>query len=297
MKGIILAAGAGTRLHPVSMPISKVLLPVYDKPMVYYPMSNLMMGGIRDILVITNEEDDSKFRKLLGDGSQFGVHIDYLIQYVPKGISDAFIIAEEWIDGDDVALILGDNIFCGQEMQSLIESAIEENEGATVFGYRVEDPERFGVVEFDEDMNAISIEEKPKNPKSDYAVVGLYFYDGKACELAKTLAPSKRGELEITDLNIRYMEEGRLKVKLLGNDVRWLDAGTFDSLLEAGNFIKDVQERTSRNVGCPEEIALNKGFVTKEEVIERISKFKDNSYQIYVKGICGIKPSIKNTQS
>jgi len=297
MKGIILAAGAGTRLHPVSMPISKVLLPVYDKPMVYYPLSNLMMGGIRDILVITNEEDDPKFRKLLGDGSQFGVHIDYLIQYVPKGISDAFIIAEEWIDGDDVALILGDNIFCGQEMQSLIESAIEENEGATVFGYRVEDPERFGVVEFDEDMNAISIEEKPKNPKSDYAVVGLYFYDGKACGLAKTLAPSKRGELEITDLNIRYMEEGRLKVKLLGNDVRWLDAGTFDSLLEAGNFIKDVQERTSRNVGCPEEIALNKGFVTKEEVIERISKFKDNSYQIYVKGICGIKPSIKNTQS
>ncbi|NCA74571.1 MAG: glucose-1-phosphate thymidylyltransferase, partial [Gammaproteobacteria bacterium] len=209
MKGIILAAGAGTRLYPVSMPISKVLLPVYDKPMVYYPLSNLMMGGIRDILVITNEEDDPKFRKLLGDGSQFGVHIDYLIQYVPKGISDAFIIAEEWIDGDDVALALGDNIFCGPEMQSLIRSAIEENEGATVFGYRVDDPERFGVVEFDADMNAISIEEKPKKPKSNYAVVGLYFYDGKACGLAKTLAPSDRGELEITDLNIKYMEEGR----------------------------------------------------------------------------------------
>ena len=291
MKGIILAAGAGTRLYPVSMPISKVLLPVYDKPMVYYPLSNLMMGGIRDILVITNEEDDPKFRKLLGDGSQFGVHIDYLIQYVPKGISDAFIIAEEWIDGDDVALVLGDNIFCGPEMQSLIRSAIEENEGATVFGYRVDDPERFGVVEFDADMNAVSIEEKPKKPKSNYAVVGLYFYDGKACGLAKTLAPSDRGELEITDLNIRYMEEGRLKVKLLGDDVRWLDAGTFDSLLEAGNFIKDIQTRSGKNVGCPEEIALKNGFVTKEEVIERISKFKDNSYQIYVKGICGIKPS------
>jgi glucose-1-phosphate thymidylyltransferase len=296
MKGIILAAGAGTRLYPVSMPISKVLLPVYDKPMVYYPLSNLMMGGIRDILVITNEEDDPKFRKLLGDGSQFGVHIDYLIQYVPKGISDAFIIAEEWIDGDDVALVLGDNIFCGPEMQSLIRSAIEENEGATVFGYRVDDPERFGVVEFDADMNAISIEEKPKKPKSNYAVVGLYFYDGKACGLAKTLVPSDRGELEITDLNIKYMEEGRLKVKLLGDDVRWLDAGTFDSLLEAGNFIKDVQTRTVKNVGCPEEIALKNGFVTKEEVIERISKFKDNSYQIYVKGICGID-TLKTEQS
>lgn len=288
MKGIILAAGAGTRLYPVSMPISKVLLPVYDKPMVYYPLSNLMMGGIRDILVITNEEDDPKFRKLLGDGSQFGVHIDYLIQYVPKGISDAFIIAEEWIDGDDVVLILGDNIFCGSDMQDLIRSAIEENEGATVFGCYVNDPERFGVVEFDADMNAVSIEEKPKKPKSNYAVVGLYFYDGKACGLAKTLVPSKRGELEITDLNIKYMEEGRLKVKILGEEVRWLDAGTFDSLLEAGNFIKDVQTRTAKNVGCPEEIALKSGFVTKEEVIERISKFKDNSYQIYVKGICGI---------
>jgi glucose-1-phosphate thymidylyltransferase len=297
MKGIILAAGAGTRLYPVSMPISKVLLPVYDKPMVYYPLSNLMMGGIRDILVITNEEDDPKFRKLLGDGSQFGVHIDYLIQYVPKGISDAFIIAEKWIGGDDVVLILGDNIFCGPEMQSLIKLAIEENEGATVFGYYVKDPKSFGVVEFDANMNAISIEEKPKKPKSNYAVVGLYFYDGRACELAKTLVPSDRGELEITDLNIRYMEEGRLKVKLLGDKVRWFDAGTFDSLLEAGNLIKKVQKRTSKNVGCPEEIALSKGFVTKEEVIERISKFKENSYQNYVKEICGIKTSIKNTQS
>ena len=297
MKGIILAAGAGTRLYPASIPISKVLLPVYDKPMIYYPLSNLMMGGIRDILVITNEEDGPRFRKLLGDGSQFGVHIDYLIQYVPKGISDAFIIAEEWIDGDDVALVLGDNIFCGPDMQDLIASAIKENEGATVFGYRVEDPKSFGVVEFDANMNVISIEEKPKKPRSNYAVVGLYFYDGRACELAKTLVPSDRGELEITDLNIRYMEEGRLKVKLFGDKVRWFDAGTFDSLLEAGNLIKKVQKRTSKNVGCPEEIALSKGFVTKEEVIERISKFKENSYQIYVKGICGIKPSIKNTQS
>ena len=291
MKGIILAAGAGTRLYPASIPISKVLLPVYDKPMIYYPLSNLMMGGIRDILVITNEEDGPRFRKLLGDGSQFGVHIDYLIQYVPKGISDAFIIAEEWIDGDDVALVLGDNIFCGPEMQSLIRSAIEENEGATVFGYRVDDPERFGVVEFDADMNAVSIEEKPKKPKSNYAVVGLYFYDGKACGLAKTLVPSDRGELEITDLNRRYMEEGKLKVKLLGDEVRWLDAGTFDSLLEAGNFVKDVRDKYKINVGCLEEIALKNGFVNKEEVIERIGKFKDNSYMTYVKGICGFRLS------
>jgi len=291
MKGIILAAGAGTRLYPASIPISKVLLPVYDKPMIYYPLSNLMMGGIRDILVITNEEDGPRFRKLLGDGSQFGVRIDYLIQYVQRGISDAFVIAEEWIGGDDVVLILGDNIFCGPDMQSLIKSAIKENEGATVFGHRVNDPERFGVVEFDADMNAISIEEKPERPKSDYAVVGLYFYDGRACELARTLVPSKRGELEITDLNRRYMEEGKLKVKLLGDEVRWLDAGTFDSLLEAGNFVKDVRDKYKINVGCLEEIALKNGFVTKEEVIERIGKFKDNSYMTYVKGICGFRLS------
>lgn len=286
MKGIILAAGAGTRLHPASIPISKVLLPVYDKPMIYYPLCNLMMGGIKDILVITNEEDDPKFRKLLGDGSQFGIHIDYLIQHVQRGISDAFIIAEDWIDGDDVILILGDNIFYGLGLQEKIVSAIKENDGATVIGYRVDDPERFGVIEFDEHMNAISIEEKPKEPKSNYAVVGLYFYDGNACKYAKDLKLSDRGELEITDLNKRYMEEGKLKVKLLSEDIDWLDAGTFDSLLEAGNSIKMVRDTQGINVGCLEEIALSNGLVTKEEVLEWMEKFKDNGYRDYVEGIC-----------
>lgn len=285
MKGIILAAGAGTRLYPASLPISKVLLPVYDKPMIYYPLSNLMMGGIRDILIITNEEDDPKFKKLLGDGSQFGVRIDYLIQYEQKGISDAFIIAEDWIDGDDVVLILGDNIFYGPELQNIITSAMKDNDGATVFGYYVDDPERFGVVEFDKNMKVISIEEKPKDPKSNYAVTGLYFYDGNVCEYAKRLKPSARGELEITDLNKIYMNEGKLKVKLLDEDIKWLDAGTFDSLLEAGNSIKNIHENTGINVGCPEEIALKSGFVTKEELLEWIGKFKDNSYRNYVMAV------------
>ncbi len=286
MKGIILAAGAGTRLHPASLPISKILLPVYDKPMIYYPLSNLIMGGIRDILVITNEEDDPKFRKLLGDGSQFGVHIDYLIQYVQRGISDAFIIAEDWIDGDDTVLILGDNIFYGLGLQDTIVSAIKENDGATVFGYYVKDPERFGVVEFDEDMKAISIKEKPKEPKSNYAVVGLYFYDENACKYAKRLKPSKRGELEITDLNKIYMKEGRLKVKLLDKDINWLDAGTFDSLLEASNAIKNVRDIQGINVGCPEETALKNGLITKAEILEWMSGFKDNSYKEFVQRIC-----------
>ena len=286
MKGIILAAGAGTRLHPASIPISKILLPVYDKPMIYYPLSNLMMGGIREILVITNEEDDSKFRKLLGDGSQFGLKIDYLIQYVQRGISDAFLIAEDWIDGEDVVLILGDNIFYGHGLEETILSAMKDNEGATVFGYYVEDPERFGVVEFDENMNAISLEEKPKNPKSNYAVVGLYFYDGDVCEYAKRLKPSDRGELEITDLNKIYMEEGKLKVKLFDESIEWKDAGTFDSLLDTGILIRDARKNFGINVGCPEEIALEKRFVSKEDILKRIVEFKDNDYREYVENLC-----------
>ena len=289
MKGIILAAGAGTRLHPASLPISKILLPVYDKPMVYYPLSSLMMGGIRDILVITNEEDGPKFKKLLGDGSQFGIHIDYRIQYVQRGISDAFIIAEDWIAGEDVVLILGDNIFYGPRMQDLIKMAIKENEGATVFGYHVNNPKDFGVVEFDKDMNAISIEEKPKDPKSNYAVVGLYFYDGNACKYAKDLKPSKRGELEITALNERYLKEGKMKVKLLGEDVRWWDAGSFDSLLDVGNTVKSIRDTKGINFGCPEDVAMMCGFVTKEEILERMERFKDNNYKDYVKGVCGVK--------
>ena len=286
MKGIILAAGAGTRLHPASIPISKILLPVYDKPMIYYPLSNLMMGGILEILVITNEEDDSKFKKLLGDGSQFGLKIDYMIQYVQRGISDAFLIAEDWIDGEDVVLILGDNIFYGHGLEETILSAMKDNEGATVFGYHVEDPERFGVVEFDENMNAISLEEKPKNPKSNYAVVGLYFYDGDVCEYAKRLKPSDRGELEITDLNRIYMEEGKLKVKLFDESIEWKDAGTFDSLLDTGILIRDARKNFGINVGCPEEIALEKRFVSKEDILKRIVEFKDNDYREYVENLC-----------
>lgn len=285
MKGIILAAGKGTRLHPASLPISKILIPVYDKPMIYYPLSNLIMGGIREILVITNEEDDHKFRNLLGDGSQFGVKIDYMIQYVQRGISDAFLIAEDWIDGDDVVLILGDNIFYGQGLEETIESALKNNEGATVFGYAVEDPKRFGVVEFDENRKAISIEEKPKNPKSNYAVVGLYFYDGNVCEYAKRLKPSDRGELEITDLNKIYMDMGKLRVETLGEDIEWMDAGTFDSLLDAGNSIRNVLKDSGINVGCPEESALKKGFVSKEDMLKHIGRFKDNDYREYVEKI------------
>ena len=286
MKGIILAAGAGTRLHPASIPISKILLPVYDKPMIYYPLSTLIMGGIRDILVITNKEDDFKFRKLLGDGSQFGLKIDYLIQHVQRGISDAFLIAEDWIDGEDVVLILGDNIFYGRGLEEIISSAMKDNEGATVFGYYVEDPERFGVVEFDENMNVLSLEEKPKNPKSNYAVVGLYFYDGDVCEYAKRLKPSDRGELEITDLNKIYMEEGKLRVKLFDESIEWKDAGTFDSLLDTGILIRDAKKNSGINVGCPEKIALEKGFVSKEDILKRIVKFKDNDYREYVEKLC-----------
>ena len=286
MKGIILAAGAGTRLHPASIPISKILLPVYDKPMIYYPLSTLIMGGIRDILVITNKEDDFKFRKLLGDGSQFGLKIDYLIQHVQRGISDAFLIAEDWIDGEDVVLILGDNIFYGHGLEETILSAMKDNEGATVFGYHVEDPERFGVVEFDENMNAISLEEKPKNPKSNYAVVGLYFYDGDVCEYAKRLNPSDRGELEITDLNRIYMEEGKLKVKLFDESIEWKDAGTFDSLLETSILVRDVRKNSGINMGCPEMIALEKGFVSKDDIMKRIVEFKDNDYREYVEKLC-----------
>ena len=286
MKGIILAAGAGTRLHPASLPISKILLPVYDKPMIYYPLSNLIMGGIREILVITNEEDDSKFKKLLGDGSQFGLKIDYMIQHVQRGISDAFIIAEDWIDGEDVVLILGDNIFYGQGLEETILSAMKNNEGAMVFGYHVEDPERFGVVEFDENMKAISLEEKPKDPKSNYAVVGLYFYDGNVCEYAKRLEPSDRRELEITVLNRKKKKKGKLKVKLFDDNIEWKDAGTFDSLLDVSNSIRDARRDSGINVGCPEKIALKKGFVSKEDLLKWIAEFKDNDYREYIEKFC-----------
>ena len=278
MKGIILAAGKGTRLSPATYPISKILLPIYDRPMVYYPLSTLMMAGIKDILIITNETDLDNFKRTLGDGSQFGIKISYDIQYVQRGISDAFIIAEDFIAGDRVCLVLGDNIFQGPSVKDLLEKASEFDGGALVFGFRVSDPERFGVVAFDDNMNVTSLEEKPKNPKSNYAVVGLYFYDGRASEMAKKLKPSARGELEITDLNKMYLEEGNLSVKLFDDDTRWIDAGTFDSLLESSQFVCEEEKRLGRKILCPEIIAYDNGYVSKEKMIEWLDQNKDNEY-------------------
>ncbi len=265
-KGIILAAGAGTRLYPATLPISKILLPVYDRPMVYCPLFTLMSAGIRDILVITSESDRPNFERTLRDGSQFGVRITYEVQRVQRGISDAFIIGERFIGGDPCVLILGDNIFCGDDMARLMEKAAEDTTHASVFARRVEDPQRFGVAEFDSEGNVISLEEKPKEPKSDYAVVGLYFLPGDVSEKAKALKPSKRGELEITDLNRMYLEEGRLRVKIMDDGTMWKDAGTFDSLLETAEFIRDEEKRLGTNVLCPESEALRRGYVTKERL-------------------------------
>ncbi len=286
MKGIILAAGAGTRLFPASQPISKILLPIYDKPMIYYPLSTLMLAGIKDILIITNEVDYDNFKKLLGDGSQFGINLSYEIQYVQRGIADAFLIAEDFIAGDDVALILGDNIYHGHGFSTIMKNAIQKNNGATVFGYTVKDPERFGVVEFDKDGKAISLEEKPKEPKSNYAVTGLYFYDGNVCKYAKTLKPSARGELEITDLNKVYLEKGKLNVEILGRGFAWLDTGTHDSMLQASMFVQTMELNKGVKIACLEEIAYNQGFITKEDLLKQIDKFGDkNAYYNYVKDV------------
>ena len=286
MKGIILAAGAGTRLYPASLPISKILLPIYDKPMIYYPMSTLMLAGIKDILIITNENDYDNFIKLLGDGSQFGINLKYKIQYVQRGISDAFIIAEDFIAGDDVALVLGDNIFHGHGFSTIMKHAIKNNTGATVFGYTVKDPERFGVVEFDSDKKAISLEEKPLKPKSNYAVTGLYFYDGNVCDYAKQLVPSARGELEITDLNKIYLSKGKLNVEILGRGFAWLDTGTHDSMLQASNFVQTMELNKGVKISCLEEIAFNQGFISKSDLLEKIEKFGyKNDYYNYVRKV------------
>ena len=276
MKGIILAAGSGTRLYPATLSVSKILLPIYDRPMVYYPLSILMSASIKDILIITNERDSKSFKKTLGDGSQFGIHIDYDIQRVQRGLSDAFIIAEEWIGSDEVVLILGDNIFYGDSLESSLEKAKRSKTAATIFGYRVPDPRRFGVVEFDDDMNVLSIEEKPNEPKSDYASIGLYFYKRDVSSIAKTLEPSERGELEVTDLNIRYLEKNDLSIILLDDDVKWIDAGTFESMLGASIFVKDEERRLGKKIMCPEIIAFDKGFITKSEITKWI---KDNNFK------------------
>ena len=286
MKGIVLAGGAGTRLYPASQPISKILLPIYDKPMVYYPLSTLMLAGIKDIMIITNEADYDNFIKLLGDGSQYGLNLTYKIQYVQRGIADAFLIAEDFIAGDDVALILGDNIFHGQGFSTIMKNAIKKNSGATVFGYTVKDPERFGVVEFDSNNRAISLEEKPTHPKSNYAVTGLYFYDGNVCDYAKQLSPSARGELEITDLNKIYLNKGILNVEILGRGFAWLDTGTHDSMLQAGQFVQTMELNKGVKISCLEEIAFNQGFISKSELLQKIEKYGfKNDYYNYVREV------------
>lgn len=288
MKGIILAGGSGTRLYPLTKVTSKQLLPVYDKPMIYYPMSVLMSAGIRDILVISTPQDLPRFRELLGDGHQFGVHLSYAEQPSPDGLAQAFIIGEEFIGDDNVAMVLGDNIFAGHGLGKRLLTAVENaktGKGATVFGYYVDDPWRFGIVEFDKDGHAISIEEKPEHPKSNYCVTGLYFYDNRVVEYAKNLKPSKRGELEITDLNRIYLEQGELNVELLGQGFTWLDTGTHESLVEATNFVMTVEKHQHRKIACLEDIAYMNGWITKEDVLATYEITKKNQYGQYLKDV------------
>ena len=282
MKGIILAGGSGTRLYPITRGVSKQLLPVYDKPMVYYPLSVLMLAGIRDILIITTPEDNAAFRRLLGDGSDFGIRLQYAVQPSPDGLAQAFIIGEEFIGGDNVCLVLGDNIFYGQSFTQTLREAAARQHGATVFAYQVKDPERFGVVEFDADFKALSIEEKPQKPKSDWAVTGLYFYDNRVSAFAKQVKPSARGELEITTLNEMYLQDGSLNVQLLGRGFAWLDTGTHESLHDAAAFVKTVQSLQNLQVACLEEIALHNGWLSAEQVRSLAEPMKKIEYGQYL---------------
>ncbi|WP_304669842.1 glucose-1-phosphate thymidylyltransferase RfbA [Neisseria polysaccharea] len=282
MKGIILAGGSGTRLYPITRGVSKQLLPVYDKPMIYYPLSVLMLAGIRDILVITAPEDNASFKRLLGDGGDFGISISYAVQPSPDGLAQAFIIGEEFIGNDNVCLVLGDNIFYGQSFTQTLKQAAAKTHGATVFAYQVKDPERFGVVEFDENFNALSIEEKTQQPKSDWAVTGLYFYDNRAVEFAKQLKPSARGELEISDLNQMYLEDGSLSVQILGRGFAWLDTGTHESLHEAASFVQTVQNIQNLHIACLEEIAWRNGWLTKKNVETRAKPLEKTAYGQYL---------------
>ena len=285
MKGIILAGGSGTRLYPLTKVTSKQLLPIYDKPMIYYSISVLMEAGIREILIISTPEDTPRFKELLGDGTQFGLNLEYAVQPSPDGLAQAFIIGEEFIGNDPVAMILGDNIFHGHGLKNHLKSAASKAKGATVFGYYVDDPERFGIVEFDKNGKAISIEEKPQKPKSNYCVTGLYFYDNDVVEYAKNLKPSARGELEITDLNRIYLEKGELDVKLLGKGFTWLDTGTHESLVEATNFVYTIETHQHRKIACLEEIAYLNGWISDEELLKAYEIFKKNQYGKYLKDV------------
>jgi glucose-1-phosphate thymidylyltransferase len=286
-KGIVLAGGSGSRLHPITMGVSKQLLPIYDKPMIYYPISVLMLAGIKDILIISTAEDISGYQRLLGDGSIFGLRIEYAVQPSPDGLAQAFIIGEYFIGDSNVALVLGDNVFYGQHFSDILKTASAKTSGATVFGYHVKDPERFGVVEFDADGRVLSIEEKPDTPKSSYAVTGLYFYDNDVVDIAKSIRPSPRGELEITDINIAYQARGDLKVELLGRGFAWLDTGTHDSLLEAGQFVQTVEHRQGLKVACLEEIAFHNGWISQAELMLQAEKLKKTSYGEYLSKVAG----------
>ena len=293
MKGIILAGGAGTRLYPSTIVTSKQLLPVFDKPMVYYPLSVLMLAGIKDILIITTPNDIENFKKLLGDGKRFGINLSYKIQEAPNGLAEAFIVGEDFIQDDNVTLILGDNIFFGPKFSTLLKRAVNDvnnNGGGNIFAYVVKDPQRYGIVEVDENLNAISIEEKPQNPKSNYAVTGLYIYDNKVVEYAKNLKPSPRGELEITDINNIYLKKGNLRTEILGRGFAWLDTGTHQSLLRAGQYVQTIEENQGIKIACLEEVAYRMGFLTKEEILNQVKDFKNNEYYDYVKRLVEQNP-------